>query len=172
MALRSVMSPSFTPTATADTSALANNTYLAVFGATATQKIRFEEIYMGGQAGASSPTFMLFSRDSTIPGTPVLASSATDAAFDPATAALANVSNGGSGMGYNSATTSPQRSSTLHLLNLTFNAFGGLIRWNASPNERELGQVGNTASLGDTSLSAFTGGTVGAIGAHIIYEPF
>lgn len=167
MALRTLSITAFTPTATADTTNIADTTYLAIQGGSSTQKIRVEEIYMGGQAGASSPTFMLLSRDSTVGATLSLGSGCTDAAMDPATAALAAAPGA-----FNTATTKPQRSSTLHLLNLTFNAFGGLVRWNASPNERELGLVGNTASLGELSLSAFTGGTVGAIGAHLIYEPF
>ncbi len=69
----------------------------------------------------------------------------------------------------NSATTDPQRSSTLKLLNIGFNAFGGIYRWVAAPGE-EISIVGNTASLGEVSLSAFTGGTPGAMGSHIIYE--
>ena len=167
MALRSLSIPTMTPTATADTTNLADTTYLAIQGGSSTQKIRVEEVYLGGQAGASSPSFMLLSRDSTVGATLSNTASATDASLDPATAALAAAPGA-----FNTATTKPQRSSTLHLLNLTFNAFGGLVRWNASPNERELGLVGNTASLGEISLSAFTGGTVGAMGAHLIYEPF
>jgi hypothetical protein len=31
--------------------------------------------------------------------------------------------------------------------------------------------LGNTASFGEVSLSAFTGGTAGAMAAHIIIEP-
>jgi len=167
MALRVHSITAMTPTATADTTNLADTTYLAIQGGTSTQRIRLEEVYLGGQAGSSSPTFMLVSRDSTVGITLSNGTGCTDAAFDPATAALAAAP-----ASFNTATTKPQRSSTLHLLNLTFNAFGGLVRWNASPNERELALLGNTASLGELSLSAFTGGTVGAVGAHWIYEPF
>lgn len=31
--------------------------------------------------------------------------------------------------------------------------------------------LGNTASFGEVSLSAYTGGTPGLTGAHVIYEP-
>ena len=47
---------------------------------------------------------------------------------------------------------------------------GGIVRWVAAPGE-EPSTIGNTASLGEVSLSAFTGGTAGLTGAHIIYEP-
>jgi hypothetical protein len=56
------------------------------------------------------------------------------------------------------------------LLNLSFNAFGGIVRWVAAPGE-EISTVGNTQPLGEVSLSAFTGGTAGLMGAHVVYEP-
>ena len=65
--------------------------------------------------------------------------------------------------------TVPQRSATLHLLHLSFNAYGGIVRWVARPGE-EPSVVGNTASLGEASLSAFTGGTTGQISSHVLYE--
>ena len=67
------------------------------------------------------------------------------------------------------ATTKPQRSATLHLLDLSFNAYGGIVRWVASPDE-VISVVGNSASLGEVSLSAFTGGTTGAMSGHTLYE--
>jgi hypothetical protein len=167
MALRSLSITTFTPTATADTTNIADTTYLAIQGGSSTQKIRIEDIYMGGQAGASAPTLMMLSRDSTVGVTLSLGSGCTDAAVDPATAALAAPP-----ATFNTATTKPQRSSTLHLMPLNFNAFGGIIRLNLSPNERELGLLGNTASLGELSFSAFSGGTPGAMGGYLIYEPF
>jgi len=157
----------FTPTATADTTNLVDATYFTVIqGGSSTQKINILEVFMGGQAGSSAPTFMLLSRDSTVAATVSLGTGQTNAALDHATAALAAAQVVG-----NTATTKPQRSSTLHLLNLSFNAFGGLVRWLAAPGE-EISVFGNTASLGEVSLSAFTGGTPGLMGGHIIYEPF
>jgi len=126
-----------------------------------------QEVQLGGQAGASSPTIMCFGRDSQV-ATGSLTADATlnDAALDPATAALAAPA-----VTFNKAATNkPQRSVTLGcLLNLSFNAFGGIIRWVAAPGE-EIGMVGATASLGELSLSAFTGGTAGALGCHMCYE--
>lgn len=167
MAKRSLSVDGFTPTATADAANLLDDTYFGIIqGGTATQRINIGEVYLGGQAGASAPSIMVLGRDSTVGATVISGAGLRDAALDPATAALAAPPITG-----RSATTDPQRSSTLgHLLNLSFNAFGGIVRWLAAPNE-EVSLVGNTASLGELSLSAFTGGTPGAMGGHIIYEP-
>jgi len=164
MAKRIVSVASQTPTATADTTALASGTYpFAIQGTSGTQKTNILEVYLGGQAGASSPSIMLLSRDSTIAAT-VGATTTTDAALDASNSALSSPVVTG-----NTWTTAPQRSASLHLLNLSFNAFGGVVRWVAAPGE-EISIVGNTASLGEVSLSAFTGGTPGLLGAHAVYE--
>jgi len=156
----------FTPTATADAATtLASGSYMAVQGGSSTQVSTIIEVYLGGQAGASSPTFMVLSRDSTIGVTLSSTSGAMQAALDPAVAALAAPP-----VGFTIATTPPQRSTTLHLMNLSYNAFGGIVRWVAAPGE-EPKILGNTASFGEVSLSAFTGGTAGLTGAHIVYEP-
>lgn len=165
MAKRSLSIKTFTPTATADTAALADGTYVGVIqGGSATQRVNILEVFMGGQAAASAPSIMVLARDSTV-GATLGATTAIDAALDAATAALAAPPLVG-----NFFTTKPQRSASLQLLNLSFNAFGGVVRWLAAPGE-EISIVGNTASLGEVSLSAFTGGTTGLMGAHIIYEP-
>ena len=158
-----------TPTATADATNLVDSTYpFAIQGGSSTQRINIFEFYLGGQAGASSPTFMVVGRDSQV-GSGALTSDTNlmAQALDAATAALAappTVFN-------KAATNKPQRSTTLGgLLNLSFNAFGGIVRWVAAPGE-EISMVGQTASLGEISLSAFTGGTAGLFGAHMVYEP-
>jgi hypothetical protein len=165
MAKRSLSITTITPTATADTTNLVDATYVGVIqGGSASQRVNILEVQLSGQASASAPTNMLLSRDSTVAATVSLGTGLTDAALDASTAALAAPTVVG-----NTATTKPQRSATLHLLNLSFNAFGGIVRWLAAPGE-EISIVGNTASLGEVSLSAFTGGTPGALGAHIVYE--
>lgn len=167
MAKRIVSVTTQTPTATADTTNLADATYpFIVQGGSSTQRTNILEVYLGGQAGSSAPTIMVLARDSQVgSGTNTNGTGQTDAAMDAASAALAApVVTGNS-----NATNKPQRSSTLHLLNLSFNAFGGIVRWVAAPGE-EISIVGNSASLGEVSLSAFTGGTTGLLGAHLIYE--
>ena len=156
---------SVTPTATADTTNLVDSTYLGLIqGGNTTQRVNVAEIYMGGEAGStSSPTIMVFARDSTVATGAVTGGRVAlldGSGTAPATTPL---------VGNAAATTKPQRSATLHLLHLSFNAYGGIVRWVARPGE-EPSIVGNTASLGEASLSAFTGGTTGAISSHILYE--
>jgi len=155
---------SVTPTATADTADLVDSTYVGFFkGGSSTQRTKFNEIYMGGLAAASAPTLMQLARSSTV-GTGT-AGGGTDAADNPETAALAAPVE----VGNTRVTLKPQRSSTLKLLNLAFNAFGGIVRWVAREGD-EPAIVGNTATLGEATLSAFTGGTPGLLGAHVKYE--
>lgn len=162
MARWSANVPTWTPVAVADATNFTDAGHMTLQGGSSTQRSNIIEVYMGGQAGASSPSIMLVARDSTVG---VTLSVGRLAALDPATAALAAPP-----VVFNTATTKPQRSATLSLLNLSFNAFGGIVRWVAAPGE-EIGMLGNTASLGEISLSAFTGGTPGLMGSHFIFEP-
>lgn len=169
MAKRIFHASNFTPTAQADTVALTSGTYMALKGGSGTQLINIIEVEIGGLAGASSPTIMQLARASTIETTPTaLASPNSDGPAHPSTAALAAPP-----VSFVAAATGPQRSANTADAKLDFslNAFGGIVRWVAQPGG-EWGQLGNTAALGESILSAFTGGTVGAISAHIMYEPF
>lgn len=166
MARYSYAVSSVTPTATADTTNLVDSTYLGyIQGGTSTQRLNISEIYMGGEAAsASSPTIMVLGRSSTVStGT---ATGGFSAQLDGSSTAPATVAR----VGNASATTKSQRSSTLgRLLTLSFNAYGGIVRWVARPGE-EISVVGNTASVGEVTLSALTGGTPGAMSSHILYE--
>jgi hypothetical protein len=168
MAKRIVSVTTQTPTATNDGVNLADATYPFILqGGSSTQRNIIWEIYMGGQAASSSsPTFMLLSRDSFAAATNTMGTGQTDAAMAAASAALTAAPLTG-----NTNTTKPQRSSTLHLMNHSFNTYGGIVRWAALDPTECPDTVGNTASLGEVSLSAFTGGTPGALGAHMVYEP-
>ena len=154
--------PTWTPVAVADTVNFTDAGHMTLQGGSTTQVNKILEVFMGGQATSSAPCIMLLARDSTVGAT---LSVGRLAALDPATAALAAPP-----VIFNTATTKPQRSATLSLLNLSFNAFGGIVRWVAAPGE-EIGMLGNTASFGEVSLSAFTGGTPGLMGAHVVFEP-
>ena len=156
----------WTPTAVADTVTMTANGACFLLGGSTTQQINILEVYLGGQATASAPTFMVLARDSTVAATSItLGTNGKNAPLHWATAALAAAQSPGF-----SATTMPQRAATLHLLQLSFNAFGGIVRWVAAPGE-EISQYGNAVNVGETSLSAFTGGTPGAMASGIIYEP-
>lgn len=162
MARWSANVPTWTPVAVADTTNFTDAGHMSLQGGSSTQVNKIIEVFMGGQATASAPCIMLLARDSTVGAT---LSVGRLAALDPATAALAAPP-----VVFNTATTKPQRSATLSLLNLSFNAFGGIVRWVAAPYE-EVGMLGNTASFGEISLSAYTGGSPGLMGSHFIFEP-
>jgi hypothetical protein len=157
---------SVTATAIADTTALTDNNYpYNITGGNTTMRNQIAEVFIGGEGASATQLILKLARNSTASGTlvagtggkvPVLIDGSGTA---PATAPL----------GGNSATTDPQRSSTLHLLNFSFNAFGGIARWVAAPGY-EIGMVGNTASLGCTSLSGFTGTGAAATSGHILFE--
>jgi hypothetical protein len=169
MARRVFAAVTYTPTATADTIALTNATYQAINGGGAAQVINVKQIRCLGQAVASAVNIMQFARNSTVGVTPTaLAAPNSDGPLHTATAALAVVP-----VTYVAAGTGPLRSAvtTLPRLNLSFNAYGGTSLWDAA--ELEGGAwvlVGNATSV-ESSLSAFTGGNVGLMGSHIIYEP-
>lgn len=165
MAKRSFSVATATPTATADTVNLANNTHMGVMqGGAATQRNQISEIYLGGQAGASAPTIMVAAMNSTAATVIVVGTEGRVAPLDSASADLTAPADVG-----RSGTVVAQRSATLHLLQLSFNAFGGIVRWLAAPGE-EIGMVGLAVDTGSFSLSAYTGGTPGLMSSHFIYE--
>ncbi len=168
MAKRVVSVTSQTPTATADTTNLVDATYpFLLKGGSATQQVNIVKVQLNGLATVQSPTIMLLAFDSTVQtGTNTNGAGQTDAPLSAATAALAApVLTGNS-----NATTKPQRAATLHLQNLSFNAFGGIALWQVSYPGEEVTLVGNAANLGEISLSCFTGGTPGLMGAFAEYE--
>lgn len=152
---------SFTPTAVADTTSFTNSGYAALQGGSSTQTNWISEILLNGQATSSTVNQVAVARDSTVGATSL--TGGTLAQLDPASAAL-----GAPPVQFNSSTTKPQRSSTLYLLSLGFNAFGGIVRWVAAPGY-ELGMLGNAASNGEISISTVSG--AGLMGAHILFEP-
>jgi hypothetical protein len=169
MAKRTFHAPNWTPTAQADTTALTNATYQALKGGSGTQLINIVEVSISGAASASSIAIMQLARASTIETTPTaLAAPNSDGPMHPSTAALAAAP-----VSFVAAVTGPQRSATTTdaKLELGLNAFGGIYRWQAAPGE-EWGQIGNTAPLGESILSAFTGGGSGNVSSHIVYETF
>jgi len=169
MAKRTFQQATFTPTATADSTALATATFMALGAANATQLLKVIEIYEGGQASASSINIMQFARDSTLAVTPTaLAAPNSDGPMSSFTGPLSTVP-----LAFIASATLPQRSAltTAARLCLTLNTFGGIVRWVAAPGE-EWDIYGISVSISESSLSAFTGGSAGLMGAHIVYEPW
>lgn len=173
MARRTVSVTTITPTATADTTNLVDSTYPFILqGGSATQINYIWEISLAGQAASSSsPTFMMLAADSQVAtGSNTRGTGQKDAPNNPATAALAAPAVTGNA----NATNKPQRSSTVGYANTSVNAFGGVYFWRANRVEECYIVAGNAAPAtglaGEVSVSAFTGGTPGALGCHMIYE--
>lgn len=170
MARRISSQTTMTPAAVADTTSFTTGQAFAFWrGGSATQFVRFWEISISGQAtSSSSPTFMLFSRNSlaSVGALSFTAAVGNDSFMDPFTAALGAPTPAGN----IAATTYPQRDTANHLMNCSLNAFGGVFFWRANRAEECPALYGTAVTLGDVSLSCSTGGTPGAIGGHVIYE--
>jgi hypothetical protein len=170
MSKRIFHATNWTPTAQADTTALSNATYQAL-KAGVTTALQVIDIQIAGLATSTAPTLMQFARASTLETTPTaLAAPNSDGFMNPLSSALSTTSTA-----FVAAATGPQRSATVTdaKLDLNVNAFGGIVRWQAAPGEEWwiYGASTVAAPAGESILSAFTGGTVGAISSHIIYEP-
>lgn len=127
----------------------------------ANQQHKINEVYIGGEDTASTPTSMILARTSTI----------SVGALSVGNLALADFLSTAPGTapswGSTAATTFPQRSSTLYLLNLSLNTYGGIARWQARYGE-EITAYGNTASGGEVCLSSKAG--TGKTSGHILFE--
>lgn len=164
MAKYSTSWTSLTMTATADTTTFANSVFCAVGSAAAASMIKISEVYIGGEAAsASTPATIVVARDSTNGSTPSgtgVRTALTDAmGLAPATAPT----------GFTQATTNPQRSATAHLLHLSFNAYGGIVRWVASPDQAITAATA-TAPSSEISISAITAATAPVTSGHFLYE--
>lgn len=170
MSKRVFHATNYTPTAQADTTALTNATYQALKAGNSTL-LQVIEIWISGLASVTSPTLMQWARASTLETTPTaLASPNSDGFMNPLSSALSTTSTA-----FVAASTGPQRSATTTdpKLDLNINAWGGIARWQSSPTEEWWihGASTTAAPAGESILSAFTGGTVGNVSSHIVYEP-
>lgn len=162
MARYSLTFAGITPVAVADATNYTDAGYASFLqGGSSTMRLNINEVSISGEApSASTVNRMVLARDSTIAATGL--SGNRNAALDGSGVAPGTLAVFG-----NTSTTKPQRSATLHLLYPTLNAFGGIYRWQARQGE-EISTVGNTASLGEVSVSSVSG--VGLLSGHILYE--
>lgn len=157
MAKYTAAAAGWTPIAHADAaSSLASNSYQAVRTTTAST-IRVTEVMIGGEATSSTVNRMALRRLSTNATTP------TDIAPAPHNPlSLASTS-----QGYVAASTGPTIASTGHLLNLAFNAFGGVVIWKSDFGEG-LWATAQTAPNGQLVLDSISG--TGLVSTHLIFE--
>lgn len=156
----------WTPTAQVD--GVLTGAFQAIKAGSATDILSIMEIYEGGQAGASSVNAMVLARSSTLGITPTaLALPNSDAAMNANAVTITTVP-----VCFVAAATAPNRSpaATIARLGLTFNAFGGIVRWVAAPGEEWTSVGVATTSNSETVLSQINVGTGGLMGSHLIYE--
>ena len=164
MARWSASKANWTPSLVNDASNFTDAGYMALQGGAATQLLYVSEIYIGGLATSQAPMSLCVAHDSTVGASSL--SGGLLAALDPATANLSNQPTC-----FSASTTKPQRSSTLQLLQLAMNAFGGIVRWTALEPGHRIGILGQSASVGELSISALNTGTAGPVSAHMLFEP-
>lgn len=127
----------------------------------ATQLHKVNEVYIGGEDSTSTPTTMILARTSTISvGALTVGNVSLQDALSTTQSTLPS-------WGSTAATTFPQRSSTLYMLQPSLNTFGGIARWQARYGE-EITAYGNTATLGELLLSSKVG--AGKTSGHILFE--
>lgn len=163
MATWSVIQENWTPTAVADATNFTNSGYISLQGGSSTQRINILEIKLGGLASANAPAQCVLSRHSTVGATGLSGGLLT--ADDPSTAALAAPP-----VVFSTSSTKPQRSSSLHLRPLAYNAYGGLIKLSLNP-DKPISMLGNTASFGELGISHLSGGTPGLQDSYMVIEP-
>jgi hypothetical protein len=167
MAKRVFSNPSWTPVAVGNAATMTANGACFIQGGSSSQLVRIHEISISGMApSTSSPMMFMFGRDSTVAATSItLGTNGMDAFHPASSAALAAPTV----VGF-SATTMPQRSATLGGLKMpAFNGYGGIYKWQTTDGD-VLNLIGNTASLGELSLSVFTGSTPSLVSSEIVYE--
>ena len=127
----------------------------------ATQAHRINEVYIGGEDTASLACAMSLARTSTISVGALSVGNLALADFNATAPGTAPA------FGSTAATTFGQRSSTLYLLALSLNTYGGIARWQARYGE-EIGTFGNTAAGGEVCLSSKSG--TGKTSGHMLFE--
>lgn len=174
MAKRIFTSQGLTFTASAAGSVATTSGYMALKGGSATQLIDVLEVMITGMATSSTVGALNLARASTLETTPTaLAAPHSDGGMFPNITALVS---GDTVIPFVAAGTQPTPSNTVTdaKLNLALNLFGGIVRWNAAPQQQWM-ILGETAPGGESVLwnsSTQGGGVTGLANAHIIYEPY
>jgi hypothetical protein len=134
--------------------------YLA--GNAALMQCKINEVQAGGEATSGAVQILTLARDSTNVATPTAGASRMNL-MDALSTAPGTVAIFGQ-----TATTLPTRAAT-HLLQHSFNAYGGLVRWQARQGE-ELTIVTATAPNAEVSYSSYTGNATAGVSSHMIFE--
>jgi hypothetical protein len=151
----------WTPAVIADGAQVSTLNFHALRSAAATNFCRICEVYIGGEATSSTVDAFALRRHTTHSTGPT---NLVPAPLNPASQAAVHQSFQAV------ATTLPTVAAIAtirHLLNLSLNAFGGIVRWYAAPGE-EIWFFGVTANNDEISLSTTVG--TGVVSSHFIVE--
>lgn len=150
----------WTPAATADGAQLTANNHHSLRTAAATDMMRILELAIQGEATSSTVNQMALRRHTTASTTPT---NRVPVPMNPYSVASIF-------QGFITASTNPTNAALAtiqHILNFSLNAFGGLARWVAAPDE-EVYLITATANNNEVSLSSISG--VGLVSTHYVCE--
>ena len=141
-------------------------------GGSAAFQTKVSEVYLGGEAAsASTVAAMAFGRVST----------AASAVSGPIASVLTDIMSSGSlastfPIGYTTWTTAgPAMAVTGVLLRLSYNAYGGIVRWVSSPDQ-QITMTGTAAfatgtqGAGGQLMLQQTAGTAALMSGHVLFE--
>lgn len=147
------------------------NGFMGVTPNTALQRINVSEIYIGGEAASASTVApMAFGRATT------LAATATAGSANTILTDISGAASGTNPLGFtNGSTTSPIVTAAARILRLSYNAYGGIVRWVASPDQMVsaigvAAYVAGTQGAGGQLILTQVSGTAATMSGHILYE--
>ena len=165
MGRRVFVVPTWSAVAVGDAANMVDQQHVSIKGGSSTQRSQLLEVYCGGLATSSAPSILQLARHSTVGATlTALAGPNSDEPLDGAMADLAAPA-----LPYWASTTKPQADANAKLGTYAVNLFGGAVRKQWNPGEGPI-ISGNSASLGELGMNAFTGSTTGSLGTHYEYE--
>jgi hypothetical protein len=156
-----------TGTGTADNSSLTTLQYGAISGSSATMQLKINEVQCGGEeASTSKVQAFALRRDSTVAATSLTSAGMSQILLDGTATATASPF-----LISNTSTTKPIPLSNGSVLRHSFNAYGGLVRWQARQGE-EITTIGQSANFGEISYSTVnaTNQASALVSWHILLE--
>lgn len=127
--------------------------------------VKLVEVYIGGEAGSSTVNRLVVNRP-TVAGTYTVAAE-TARALNAFSAAATGWTAYGQASGRATCAVTKPTHDTFDLLDLAFNAYGGVVRWVAPPGSEILAL--NTSVTGELVMLSSRSGT-GQVSGHVILE--
>ena len=146
------------------------NGFMGVVNGAATQLSKVSEIYMGGEAPSSSTVASMSFGRATQLATTATAGAATTILTDAMATAPSSTPTGFTQW---VTTTGPIVTAASTVLHLSYNAYGGIVRWVSSPDQ-QITFYGTAAyttqATGGQMILTQVAGTAALMSGHILYE--